>query len=566
MTSMQSLLETPGRSFPSLSHLVHPINALPRLCGHKELVVLAGTHPYWYLRAWELNAKKEWIQTSGPNEAVMKVRPGTSELSGQRSPKLLMCALMPNEETRNGLNVVLVSSYEKNNTKINFRVFIKNGTAAPKEEEKDPAPKEEEKKPETSGGEPKPATDPTGGSTQTTGAQDSAKPASTIVPSWVMVNWDGDTSTMVPSWVFDPSAKPPTTTSSSSPAIVSGQNNFAKFDQYGSILSTIGGDDLAYLASDPVPPPGPNVVNMGVIAGPGLPSGRTVSMPMPYKAVAITHNTAAEPSKFTTEAPLVTYGRYEAVPCDVTSVVPSYRRCILKWDDHMSAYTLSPPNGSGQMRDTALLEEDDDGAFLAVSSEDPVLTVGKDWTKDTTIEVEYFFDTSTKKPRAVMYKRSPHDRFRILNPSILFQSSTQPVVRTRAPKPPVPEPLPLYPPINMISTAYEKPKPTDREVAGWKDFIDCAVDDPLAKNPHFHMIGWRMCKVASVIRGVPMWGIMNVFSFHGVIGCRVWAPREPGEYDRWICRGMNPYMGQTSLGTSFFSSHHQKVVRKKRVR
>lgn len=497
----------------------------------------------------------------------MKVRSGTNgELSGQRSPKLLMCALMPNEETRNGLNVVLVSSYEKNNTKINFRVFTKDGTAAPKEEEKEPVLKEEEKKPETSGGTQKPTTEITGGSAPTTGVQDSVKPASTIVPSWVMVNWDGDTSTMVPSWVFDPSAKPPTTTSSSSPAIVSGQNNFAKFDQYGSVLSAIGSDDLAYLASDAVPPPGLNPINMGVVSGPGLQSGRTVPMPMPYKAVAITHNTVAEPSKFTTTTPLVTYGRYEAIHCDVTSIAPSHDRCILKWDDDMSTYTLSPPNGSGQMRDTYLLEEDSDGAFFAVSSEDPVLTVGKDWTKDTTIEVDYFFDTSTKKPCAVMYKRSPHNRFRILNPSILFQSSTQTVVRTRAPKTSVSEPLPLYPPINMISTAYEKPKPKDRQPAGWKDFIDCAVEDPLAKNPHFHMIGWRMCKVASVIRGVHMWGIMNISSFHGVIGCREWAPREPGEYARWVCRGMNPYMGQTSLGKSFLSANQQKGLRRARIR
>lgn len=57
-----------------------------------------------------------------------------------------------------------------------------------------------------------------------------------------------------------------------------------------------------------------------------------------------------------------------------------------------------------------------------------------------------------------------------------------------------------------------------------------------------------MCKVKSAINATDMYGLMNIFSFHGVLGARIRAPREPGEYDRWISRGMQPYTGQSSLG------------------
>ena len=207
---------------------------------------------------------------------------------------------MPNEETRNGLDVVLVSSYERNNTKFRFRVFIKDGTAVPKEEDKEPETLVTDRKPEASGGMQKPTRETNGGSTPTTGAKNPVNSSGTVVPSWVTVNWDGDTSTMVPSWVFNPSARAPATTTSSSLDIVFGQNDFAKYDQYDSILSTIGGDDLAYFASDTVPPAGPKPINVGVIAGPGMQSGRTAPMLMPYQAVAIDLKSIAQPSNFTT--------------------------------------------------------------------------------------------------------------------------------------------------------------------------------------------------------------------------------------------------------------------------
>ena len=276
---------------------------------------------------------------------------------------------MPNEETRNGLNVVLVSSYERNNTKFKFRVFIKDGTAVPKEEDKEPETLVTDGKREASGGMQNPTRETTGGSTPTTGAKNSVNPSGTVVPS--SVNWDGDTSTMVPSWVFNLSARAPATTTSSSLDIVSGQNHFAKYDQYDSILSTIGGDDLAYFASDPVPPPGPKPINMGVIAGPGMQSGRTVPMLMPYQAVAINLKSIAQPSKFTAATSLVTYGRYQAVPCDVNSIQPS---CILMWEDKTGSATIYNLNGGGRLMKKNY--QDDDGEYnLGVVRQ----IVEKDW-------------------------------------------------------------------------------------------------------------------------------------------------------------------------------------------
>ena len=511
-------------------------NALFRLCGHKELVVLAGTHPYWYLSAWEFNPEKpekQWIPTSGPNEVAMKVRPKTGgELSSLRSPKLLMCALMPNEETDNGLNVVLVSSYETNNTKINIRVFIKDGPAVPPGEKKTPE--------ET---QPKPSAEATDGTSNPAGASET--PGSTIVPSWVMTNWDGGFTTMVPSWVFDPSAgatKQPVAGTSQNIQI--GQTSFGRYDQYGSILSTIGDGDRAYFASQPVPPPGNRPIDMCIVGGAGLQSGRVVPLPTPYKSVPIDPESEAAPSNYLPSSPLTTYNRYQAIAKGVRSSQPSG---TLKFGDadfgrDPSKYILHSDLG-GQIQARQLST---DGWGYGSD----VVVIGQDYIKEAGLETEYYYDTDTKKPYAVMYKRTAYDRFRILNPVVFFQTAARVITRTRAFQTPIPAPLPINPPINKISTLYEKPKPKDRPSAGWKDFIDCAVDDTLGKNPHFHMLGWRMCKVASSVRGIPMWGIMNIFSFHGIIGCRVWAPREPGEYSRWICRGMNPYMGQTSLGKS----------------
>ena len=279
-----------------------------------------------------------------------------------------MNALMPNEETRNGLNVVLVSSYERNNTKFKFRVFIKDGTAVPKEEDKEPETLVTDGKREASGGIQNPTRETTGGSAPTTGAKNCVNPSGTVMGDRELGRRHFDNGSILG---LQPSAKAPATTTSSSLNTISGQNDFAKYNQYDSIQSTIGGDDLAYFASDPVPPLGPKPINMGVIAGPAMQSGRTVHMLMPYQAVAINVKSIAQLSKFTTATSLVTYGRYQAVPCDGNTIQPS---CILMWEDEIGSATLYNLNGGGRLMEKKY--QDDDGEYnLEVMRQ----IVEKDW-------------------------------------------------------------------------------------------------------------------------------------------------------------------------------------------
>ncbi|CAD6592841.1 MAG: hypothetical protein ASARMPRED_006749 [Alectoria sarmentosa] len=342
LRSSSDKLFMPTYSTPMVDDFYAVLIGDTRLCGHKEPVVLAGTHPYW-------------SDSSG-------------KLSGQRSLKLLMNALMPNEETRNGLNVVLVSSYERNNTKFKFRVFIKDGTAVPKEEDKEPETLVTDGKREASGGIQNPTRETTGGSAPTTGAKNCVNPSGTVMGDRELGRRHFDNGSILG---LQPSAKAPATTTSSSLNTISGQNDFAKYNQYDSIQSTIGGDDLAYFASDPVPPLGPKPINMGVIAGPAMQSGRTVHMLMPYQAVAINVKSIAQLSKFTTATSLVTYGRYQAVPCDGNTIQPS---CILMWEDEIGSATLYNLNGGGRLMEKKY--QDDDGEYnLEVMRQ----IVEKDW-------------------------------------------------------------------------------------------------------------------------------------------------------------------------------------------
>ena len=137
-----------------------------------------------------------------------------------------------------------------------------------------------------------------------------------------------------------------------------------------------------------------------------------------------------------------------------------------------------------------------------------------------------------------------------------------------------------FPNINTISTAKADVVKKDRPAAGWGSYIDCSIRDEYvntvdgyigADNENFKSMGWRLCKVSASVTGEPMYGVMQVFSFQGVLGCRVYAPRQPGEYHRWVCRGFQPYMGQTSLGKfsllaspspsfGFYSVRNQKMI------
>ena len=148
-----------------------------------------------------------------------------------------------------------------------------------------------------------------------------------------------------------------------------------------------------------------------------------------------------------------------------------------------------------------------------------------------------------------MFVRGRLARYRILNPDFLFRRSAKPPPpKSSLPKPVAAAPLPVEPLINQSSTAKPTTIKQTRPAAGWLEYVDCPVADNFGVHHNFHSMGWRMCRVASTVRKNSHHGVMQIFSFHGVIGVRVWAPREPGEYSTWVSRGMNPYLGQTSLG------------------
>ena len=538
-----------------------------RKSGHRELIAMTGHWPNYCLSAWELTGNGTWNSTTPNNAAFVPPSKVSEALATDKSKKVrhLFCALIPNEPKANGLNVLLVSSYGDNNEFINFRTFIKDGAAAPIDPvvPKDPNP--------------------------STAGQSIPQVPKPLAPSytWVIVNWGPGLSSMVPSWCFTPPSRP----LASGQGVLhwdptdgwgdnikggsAGRNSWATYDQWGSVASSFGEDDRAYFWVKPVPgppqrdfkDPGKNpVIDMSIVDGLDPRSGSIVPTPLPYipgphdatttgdytpvrSKGDLTPTTISGDDFFDEATPRSLCGRYQAIARDVSKIQPA---AIVK--DTGKGFKLFAPNGAQTIRERWCGVKTLQGRVIAHDAGEFNSEIGIDenWLKD--VQTEYYFDTVTNKPTAVMFKRGVNARYRILNPEFLFKRNAKPPPpKSSLPAPAPPAPL-MEPPINQISTASVPVVRQPRAAAGWMEYVDCPVQDSFGKHNNFNSMGWRMCKVASTVRKMDMVGVMQVFSFHGNIGVRVWAPREPGQYQSWVSRGMNPYLGQTSLGKSLTST------------
>ena len=501
-------------------------------------MAMTGEWPNYYLNAWELDADRNWQPTSDNNMRSVPV----SSL-GQSPPKdqvttlrHLFCTLIPNEHAvtgGNGLNVLMVSSYGEHNQFINFRTFIKAGTKVDTDVLEGTTP----------GDKPAATTSPQ--------PVQSTTPASSY--NWVVVNWDSGfasqdsgLTSLVPSWCFTPPEQARVsgqaklvhpTSDDSLKGKAAGRNSWSTYDQWGSISSTFGDDNRALSASKPVPSPGEGSIEMSLVACYGLEAGSVVPLPSPYVP---SPSSSGAITDFDETSTLSGCGRYQAIEQDVSKIQPV---AIIKGGGP-GRLCLWKPNGADRLSQSYAISGHEDHI-------DPIW-VSNDWWKD--LETEYYFDTVTNKPTAVMFMRGREARYRILNPGYLFRISHKPPPdKSSLPQPTPAATLPMEPPINQTSTAKPPTIKQSRPPAGWSQCVDYPVADNFGAHNNFHSMGWRLCKVASTVRKMPQYGIMQIFSFHGVIGVRVWAPRESGEYSLWVPRGMNPYLGQTSLGKLKFS-------------
>ncbi|KAG8525647.1 uncharacterized protein KY384_000407 [Bacidia gigantensis] len=471
-----------------------------RRTGHREMVVMSGAWPEFYLSAWELTADRKWTNTSGPSTGPIPYMSKWKLLAPPKAPttpdgvRHLFCALMPNEPTRNGSNVVLVSSYTVKNlippaknagkndppkysyiNVINFRTFIKDGKQAPNQIAAQ-----------------SPANNP---------PSKQAPPQSSTVPSEPMTEttWYGsNTSTKVPTRFFIPP---------------------------DSIQKSFTGE---VKTSGSVKP------------------GTIVPLPAPFYAPSCPSRLCLYKRPYDNR-----YGDFNGLSAIAASL--SGRKPM------QQEVELRPRPGT-----TGDWDVWDKGRNVRETDSSRDIVVKNPWYEN--INTEFYYDTVLKKPIALMtFPLIQPDAYVsvVTNPDVLFAWSAN---GGKLPDPattPTPGITPPGMPNMPIQTAptVTPPAPSQpRDPAGWSSYVDCVVNEDFeylqddkkkhttTKNIHFNSMGWRMCKVGSTVRGIPMYGIMNVTSFHGVIGCRVYAPAEPGRYENWVCRGLNPYLGQTSLG------------------
>ncbi|KAL8733470.1 MAG: hypothetical protein Q9166_002096 [cf. Caloplaca sp. 2 TL-2023] len=485
------------------------------------MVVVSGDWPNYSISAWELTADRQWNNTSGSKTGPIPLTSNKeyAEVAKDIKDKMYraynikprLCALIPNEVPKgaevmtNGLNVVVVTTFDYYwnqiyyGNYIHFRVYVKDGEAIPTET-KPANPQPPAGKGGNTGERRDPAT-PAPVGWKITGEIGIRGVVSDVFPETV---WVGiiPTSAMVPASCFIPPSGYWSTTQDMK--VTKCQNTEGR-----------GGQVIIQPNTTlPVPPP------------------------MRWNP-SYTFETIFKPD---TERDQL--GNWE---------------CIDRTDDIgeslfkiKSVVAEVEKDGSGRdifsfyaKQGVKLLKSD--GKTVVQHYIDDGYATGS----SAPIDAEYYYGTyQSASPRAiaVLYKRWDNDRVWIRNPETIFKALAGRPKPGSAPNANQPLTLPFQPSINPIPTVADKPKPQNRPVAGWKEYYDCIIEDKFAYNKHFYKMGWRLCKVGSTIRGIPMYGIMNLFSFHGVLGCRIYAPREPGQYHAWVNRGMNPYMGQTSLG------------------
>ena len=480
-----------------------------RYSGHREMVVVAGAFPDYHIQAWEMKDLK-WQPASPTLKSPIDQHPDFAKQSkktawGNTWCEHRLCALIPNDLSLNGLNVLLVSRYSDPNTliaatesKINFRVYVKAGT-----------PITRDKCDQTQKQAPI-------GQSSTPASQASQGPQW----QWVIVSWSDNMTSIVPSWVFIPRRKtdnnplppikPPTVTDQSPLGSFGSNNNLNNFAK------------TTPPAADTWP------FDTAIVTGPSMKSGSLVSAPQASPMVQSRENLPNTQN----------FGRFAASPTDLSKMVP----CLIKKNQAGDWDGVSPSNpDAGRMN---LRQSGGDGEYdFGIK---PV-TLGRNWRDN--VRTSYVYDMATQKPTAVMWIDWVDQRIRIMNPEDLLKTDLKDVTvppppTTRAPESAVSQ----APTTSKVSTVPRTITPSERDKAGWSGYVDCIVDDALSLNPHYKDMGWRMTKLGATVTGADEYGVMNVFSFHGMLGVRVWAPAEPGRYNQWVSRGCTPYLGQTSLG------------------
>ena len=265
-----------------------------RYCGHREMVVVGGHFPDLYLSAWELKDLK-WEETTPSLQAPIPYASGWEKQSTKTAwastvTEHRLCTFIPNQPTKNGLNVLLVST---NDSTINFRVYIKDGEAPPA---KTPA--------------------------QTSQASGAAQPNTTQAPStpqtlpvslpsnqtqgypwqWVIVAWNDNVTSIVPSWVFiPPSQSKDGVLRTPSPPAISDQSTLGSFGD---------NSNLNNFAKTPIP--GPNYDgpwDMAMVTCPSVKPGSLITAPKP-SYIGVDQNTHREK-----------YGRFKAITTEMSGYI-----------------------------------------------------------------------------------------------------------------------------------------------------------------------------------------------------------------------------------------------------
>ncbi|QPC80200.1 hypothetical protein HYE68_010952 [Fusarium pseudograminearum] len=87
------------------------------------------------------------------------------------------------------------------------------------------------------------------------------------------------------------------------------------------------------------------------------------------------------------------------------------------------------------------------------------------------------------------------------------------------------------------------------DTVSWTMKTSTPVEDRLASDPHYFHLKWIRCSRQSDFDLNTSNAVLEVFSFYGVLGIRLFAPISDKKLESYQEIGMLQYMGQTSIGT-----------------
>ncbi|KAM0377533.1 hypothetical protein HYE67_005062 [Fusarium culmorum] len=87
------------------------------------------------------------------------------------------------------------------------------------------------------------------------------------------------------------------------------------------------------------------------------------------------------------------------------------------------------------------------------------------------------------------------------------------------------------------------------DTVSWTTKTSSPVEDRLASDPHYFHLKWIRCSRQSDFDLNTSNAVLEIFSFYGVLGIRLFAPTSEKKLENYQEIGMLQYMGQTSIGT-----------------